>query len=268
MGDLYSIGEVSKITGISRDRLRYYEENAILVPVKKEANNYRIYQKKDIDMILAVEFFRSMDLTMQQIRSIWEDCNYRNIEKILEEKEKEVREKIKKQEAYLKRLQQGKESCQKIRKHLNRFSIRPMPPFHILGELKEFRAFKEYEKIHRVKGQDDAIVRMLKREIFFDGTGLTATRMLITNEIEQNREKEDIGLDIIQDIIIYDTCIYTVIEDNNSGVDIIDEVYEKSVKYINENQRNVMGKAYVNMLLIMADDTVTKTYLEIYIPIK
>lgn len=64
----YNIGEVSKITGISRERLRYYEENNILMPLKNKDNSYRTYQEKDIDMILASEFYRVMDFSMKQLR--------------------------------------------------------------------------------------------------------------------------------------------------------------------------------------------------------
>ncbi|WP_238918928.1 MerR family DNA-binding transcriptional regulator [Clostridium sp. YIM B02555] len=40
---MYTIGEVAQITGISRDRLRYYEENGILKPKYDASSSYREY---------------------------------------------------------------------------------------------------------------------------------------------------------------------------------------------------------------------------------
>ena len=39
---MYTIGEVEKITGISRDRLRNYEKNGILNPGKVQLINVNI----------------------------------------------------------------------------------------------------------------------------------------------------------------------------------------------------------------------------------
>ncbi|GML02903.1 MerR family transcriptional regulator [Clostridioides difficile] len=42
MKDYYKIGEISKIYGIGRDSLMYYEEIGILRPVR-DINGYRMY---------------------------------------------------------------------------------------------------------------------------------------------------------------------------------------------------------------------------------
>lgn len=262
MEKLYSIGEVAKITGISRDRLRYYEKNGILKPSKSMENNYRMYQTKDIDMVLAIEFYRAMDFSMHQLEEIWKDCDYLKADQAFSQKEKEIEEKIKKQEEYLKHLKQGREACQKIKQHLNSFSICEMPPFQILGEMEDFRAFDEYEKIHRIKLKNEniTIVRMLKREINFDETGIVSTRMLITKEILPMREERG--------TVHYNSCIYTIVEDNNSGEDITNQVYKKSLHWLKKNNLEALGKAYINIILIMADNIQTKSYLELYIPLK
>lgn len=48
----YSIGEISKITGISKDRLRNYEKMGIVEPQREMDNQYRFYTEQDIDRIL------------------------------------------------------------------------------------------------------------------------------------------------------------------------------------------------------------------------
>lgn len=68
----YSIGEVEKITGISKDRLRNYDRKSILKPRKEENNQYRQYNMNDIIDILGIEHFRRMDLGLKEIRTIRE----------------------------------------------------------------------------------------------------------------------------------------------------------------------------------------------------
>ncbi|MBN1962758.1 MAG: MerR family DNA-binding transcriptional regulator [Deltaproteobacteria bacterium] len=47
---MYSIGEFSRITGISIKALRFYHEKQILIPaVIDEQTNYRYYNSKDIN---------------------------------------------------------------------------------------------------------------------------------------------------------------------------------------------------------------------------
>ncbi len=66
--ETFTIGQVAEITGISRDRLRYYEEKGILHPKQNDENNYREYGYSDIDIILTIEYYRSMDMGMKEIR--------------------------------------------------------------------------------------------------------------------------------------------------------------------------------------------------------
>ena len=66
---MYTIGEVEKITGISKDRLRYYDKQGILKPRQTQANQYRYYTIEDIIEVLSVEYFRQIDLGIKDIRA-------------------------------------------------------------------------------------------------------------------------------------------------------------------------------------------------------
>ena len=80
---MYTIGEVEKITGISRDRLRNYEKNGILNPGKGEENNYRKYSEKDILDVMGVEYFRMMDLSIKEISSIYENGRIEHLHSLI-----------------------------------------------------------------------------------------------------------------------------------------------------------------------------------------
>ena len=45
------IGELSKVTGLSRDTLRYYEKEGLIKPSLRNAAGYRLYSKQDLSSI-------------------------------------------------------------------------------------------------------------------------------------------------------------------------------------------------------------------------
>ncbi|MDP4090971.1 MAG: MerR family DNA-binding transcriptional regulator, partial [Bacillota bacterium] len=45
---MYTIGQIANIMGISRDKLRYYEEKGVLNPKQNDENNYRKCDFEDI----------------------------------------------------------------------------------------------------------------------------------------------------------------------------------------------------------------------------
>lgn len=51
----YKIGEVSRITGIETYVLRYWESEFPLLSPKKNSGGQRVYQQKDIDIILRIK---------------------------------------------------------------------------------------------------------------------------------------------------------------------------------------------------------------------
>ncbi|MEG2837922.1 MAG: MerR family transcriptional regulator [Erysipelotrichaceae bacterium] len=85
MKDYYKIGEISKLYGIGKDSLMYYEELGILTPIRGD-NGYRYYKISDIYRLNLIKELRSLDFSMQRIKSF---LDHRSIEstKALLEKE-------------------------------------------------------------------------------------------------------------------------------------------------------------------------------------
>ena len=67
-GDLimkqYTIGDVSKRLGISRDSLRFYEKKGIITPQKLE-NGYRCYSYEDTRKLLDIMFYRRLNFSIE-----------------------------------------------------------------------------------------------------------------------------------------------------------------------------------------------------------
>ncbi|MBZ9635238.1 MerR family transcriptional regulator [Clostridium sp. FP1] len=67
MKDYYKIGEISKIYGIGRDSLMYYEEMGILNPVR-DSNSYRLYTMNDIWKLNLIKELRTFNFSMEKIK--------------------------------------------------------------------------------------------------------------------------------------------------------------------------------------------------------
>ena len=86
MKDYYKIGEISKIYGIGRDSLMYYEDIGILKPFR-DKNGYRMYKLSDIWRLNLIKELRSLNFPMKKIK---EYLDYRNIESTKEILNKEI----------------------------------------------------------------------------------------------------------------------------------------------------------------------------------
>lgn len=63
----YSIGEFSKITDLSIYTLRYYEQEKLIVPARKE-NGQRCYSEKDIAWIQFIKRLKDTSMPIKKIQ--------------------------------------------------------------------------------------------------------------------------------------------------------------------------------------------------------
>lgn len=71
MKEYYSIGEVSRITGIKKDTLHFYDKIGLLKPDKIDKNNkYRYYSYKQFWIIDIIISCRSLDVPLETIKQI------------------------------------------------------------------------------------------------------------------------------------------------------------------------------------------------------
>lgn len=94
MKEYYKIGEISKIYGIGRDSLMYYEEMGILKPFR-DKNGYRMYSISDIWRLNLIKELRSLNFSMKKIKEYLDDRNIERTNKILNEEINLIDEKIK-----------------------------------------------------------------------------------------------------------------------------------------------------------------------------
>lgn len=108
---MYTIGQVAKFLGVSRDTLKFYEEKGLVNPQQKSENGYRIYDHFDIYDITTINFYREIDVEIKKIQELRKGKSIDDIQSMLVEKEQEVLEEI----AY-KKLQLVKEGGKNIKR--------------------------------------------------------------------------------------------------------------------------------------------------------
>src|SRR3974377_953688 len=68
---VFSIGEFSKITGLTVKTLRFYHEQGLLVPsCIDEETGYRYYAPARVGAARAITFLRGLDFSVGEIREI------------------------------------------------------------------------------------------------------------------------------------------------------------------------------------------------------
>lgn len=260
----YTIGQIANIIGISKDKLRYYEEKGILLPTQNDENNYRQYNLEDIDTVLAIEFYRSLDLDFKTIKKLHNYADIKDIECILHEKYKEIVEEIDRLNIIINRIENAKEGCSDIEKYLNKYTIKPMAPIKILGEISDFRAYNEFELIHENRSElcETSIIKSLKRYLTFTEDKIETNKMLITKDVNCDINEET------NNILKYNKCVYTIVEDALDRKDTMNQTFLKSREWININGYKSKGMAIISMLLVAYNERKGKSYLEVYIPVE
>ncbi|GIP17360.1 hypothetical protein J40TS1_30020 [Paenibacillus montaniterrae] len=75
MGETYSIGKFSELTGIPIRTLHYYDEIGLLRP-EKQPNGRRLYRNKDVEQLQKIVSLKFCGFSLEQIRSLLQYSSY------------------------------------------------------------------------------------------------------------------------------------------------------------------------------------------------
>ena len=71
----YSIGDMSRETGLSVSTLRYYEKLGLLAPVPRSAGNIRQYGEADLERLRMLECLKNTGMALKDIRTFFSWCD-------------------------------------------------------------------------------------------------------------------------------------------------------------------------------------------------
>ncbi len=67
---MYTIGELSKRSGLSRSTLLYYDRKGILSPSGRSESNYRLYSDADLSRLNLILNYRETGVSLKQIKQL------------------------------------------------------------------------------------------------------------------------------------------------------------------------------------------------------
>lgn len=65
-----NINELERLTGITRQNIRFYEKKGLLHPARNAGNNYREYSADDLATLKTIKLLRKLDISLEDIHSI------------------------------------------------------------------------------------------------------------------------------------------------------------------------------------------------------
>lgn len=264
---MYTIGQVAKFLGVSRDTLKFYEEKGLVSPRKDKENGYRRYNDHDIYDVITTNFYRQLDIEVKRIQEIRHSKSIVDIEQLLQEKKQGLKEEIVYKQRLLERLEEVQQGCKNIQNYLGRYTIKEMGPFVVKGEITNFNTYDEYEiiKNNTYELKRPITLTHIRRIINFDESGVIGSRCVVVNTIEPSDVSNQ------GKVLYHPRCIYTIVEEGRGGQgdeDAAKQVEDYLKKVGSENSYVPVGIVYVSILLTTYDKGLERRFLEIYAPIK
>jgi DNA-binding transcriptional MerR regulator len=65
--DVYTIGQLAKLAGVTTRTLRYYDQIGLLKPAKTNETGYRLYGPKQVDTLQQILFYRELGVGPEEI---------------------------------------------------------------------------------------------------------------------------------------------------------------------------------------------------------
>ena len=66
----YTVNKLAELSGVTKRTLRYYDEIGLLKPARVNSSGYRIYGAKEVDRLQQILFFRSLEVSLDEIKEI------------------------------------------------------------------------------------------------------------------------------------------------------------------------------------------------------
>lgn len=108
----YNIQKLSKITSVPSTTIRYYENLNILMDVKRDNNNYRIFSQEHVVCLNVIKKLKEIDLSIEQIVEISKLYENKKLDKTA------LKEILNKQLKFLENQKQALDKKQKLIKNM------------------------------------------------------------------------------------------------------------------------------------------------------
>ena len=102
---MYTIQQASLLVEIPASSIRYYEKIDLIPPIKRNTQDYRIFDDQDIELLKLIKCFRNLGMSIEDIRENISTLNLEqeeiNTQAILVQHKKKLEEQIEVLNSYI-----------------------------------------------------------------------------------------------------------------------------------------------------------------------
>lgn len=91
---MFTIGQLSKQTGLSRSTLLYYERIKLLLPFERTKAGYRLYSLKNAERLKRMSLYKTAGLSLERIKDLLDD-EQASLSQVLEQRLAHLNQEIK-----------------------------------------------------------------------------------------------------------------------------------------------------------------------------
>ena len=143
---MIKIGELSNITGISIQTIRFYESEGLFSPIEVDRwTNYRYYDESSIERLSQITYLKDLGFSLKEIKNFNEDMIYEKIDKV---------------KLDIKKLTSNINKLSAIRKNEGGFSMENF--------INDERVVGKWKKLAVVKNKEDFALNKFDDEEIFD----------------------------------------------------------------------------------------------------
>lgn len=84
----YTVQKLSRLAGVSKRTLRYYDQIGLLQPARVNSSGYRIYGSTEVDMLQQILFYRELGFSLEKIKEVVTDPKFNKIMALKEHRDK------------------------------------------------------------------------------------------------------------------------------------------------------------------------------------
>ena len=123
-----TVGEISKVLGMTTENIRYYVREGLIKPEKNKDNNYWEYSSEDVLYISDILFYRSMGISIDNIRKIFSGIPLESIGEVIDDTISELIGKIKEYTFLLESIQGWQKEYNLELSEIGQYKKGKMPP--------------------------------------------------------------------------------------------------------------------------------------------
>ena len=265
----YKINEVSKITGVSVDNLRYYEKLGVFTPKINEKNRYRYYDDIDINLIFDFNNYRRLEYSSKEALYFIHSAGLKEQIEILEQKRGYYQDHINRYSRLLRRDEEILNQVHNIDRLLNVVRLGETPSCSYLPyrENKQFYGFKQYMgEIHQ----------------WLEKIEMTENAVIVPMEVMENRgenrhfwsflvrteDVDEVRVPLSENVrrIEAGHCVRILIETCGEGT-FHYSLLDPAMEYIRKHHFRLCGNPYGILLIRSHDERGFHRYFDFYLPI-